>query len=480
MHRNLMRLSGLLLVASAVPIAFCPLHAADTLEELHQDERRAIDSITTSRVLSTISFLASDEMAGRDTPSKELNIACAYVAARFRGAGLRELGPDGTFFQTHRLPMEQVSTTPAVLETMTKQPLRHLGVLWGGAADFDFRGTVSSTPDSGSAGPVVIDAVTLAPQLLQQPARALATIARATRHHVAKGATALLMRVTDDSLLVDLARQNADAALLVSSGPRISVPVLLIPDDTDLASPVHLSIPALQNSSVPVRNVIGVLPGSDSAMAQDAILITAHLDHIGLTSFGPDRINNGADDNATGVTAVLALADAFSELPTNPARSVIFMTFWGEEKGLQGSKHFVQQPLWNLDRIVANINLEMVGRPETDAREKAWMTGWAHSDLGTLMNAGSGRIGVEIFNRTDVGEMLYTRSDNYSFVKAGVIAHSFSAGSLHADYHQPGDEWQKLDIPHMTRVIQGLFAGTLPIANGTVTPEKSPSKKSRR
>ena len=173
------------------------------------------------------------------------------------------------------------------------------------------------------------------------------------------------------------------------------------------------------------------------------------------------------------MTAVVSLADAFARLKTKPRRSVVFVTFWGEEKGLLGSKHFVDNPLWPLSKIVANINIEMVGRPETDAREKAWMTGWKHSDLGSMMNSGSQRMGVEIFNRTDVGEMLYSRSDNYSFVKKGVVAHSFSAGSLHADYHQPSDEWEKLDIPHMTKVIQGLFAGALYVAEHQVAPAAS-------
>ena len=119
---------------------------------------------------------------------------------------------------------------------------------------------------------------------------------------------------------------------------------------------------------------------------------------------------------------------------------------------------------------MANINIEMVGRPEKDAREKAWMTGWRHSNLGDVMNAGSGRAGVEIFHRQDVSEMLYKRSDNFPFVRAGVIAHSFSAGSLHSDYHQPSDEWEKLNIPHMVKVIRGLYGGILHVANSDERP----------
>jgi len=113
----------------------------------------------------------------------------------------------------------------------------------------------------------------------------------------------------------------------------------------------------------------------------------------------------------------------------------------------------------------------MIGRPEAGANEKIWMTGWQASDLGGLMNVESAKIGVEIFEHPRFSAMLYRASDNWSLVEKGVIAHSFSAGSLHADYHQPDDEWERLNIPHMTRVIQGLFIGSQGICNGLVTPK---------
>lgn len=150
------------------------------------------------------------------------------------------------------------------------------------------------------------------------------------------------------------------------------------------------------------------------------------------------------------------------------------MTFWGEEKGLLGSKYFGEHPLWNLDEVVCNINLEMIGRPEENADGKAWGTGWPHSTLGPQMAAGAKRADVTIFHHEKFSEMLYTRSDNASFVAKGIIAHSFSAGSLHSDYHQPSDEVEKLNLPHMTKIIQGLLAGTLPIARGELTPTAIP------
>ena len=172
------------------------------------------------------------------------------------------------------------------------------------------------------------------------------------------------------------------------------------------------------------------------------------------------------------MTAVVTLADAFGAMP-KPKRTLLFMTFWGEESGLLGSKQFVATPSWPLDKIVANVNIEMIGRPEPGANGKIWMTGWTESNLGVLMQQAATPFGVEIFEHPKFSAQLYRASDNFSFVDKGVIAHSFSAGSLHSDYHQPDDEWERLEIPHMTRVIQGLFMGSLPLSNGEVTPSKT-------
>ena len=141
--------------------------------------------------------------------------------------------------------------------------------------------------------------------------------------------------------------------------------------------------------------------------------------------------STGADDNATGVTGVISLADAYAALETRPKRTLIFMAFWGEESGLLGSFHFVKKPLWPLEKIVANINLEMIGRPESGARNKTWVTGWNESNLGSMMAVGAKRVGTMVFEHPRFsGKMLYGASDNWPFVQKGVVAHSFSAGSL--------------------------------------------------
>jgi hypothetical protein len=299
--------------------------------------------------------------------------------------------------------------------------------------------------------------------------RAITQLARVAARLEAAGAKALLLETEPDSEWVrqaELLRNKPRP----DTGSRISLPIVLIPKQAPEYPSIELIVPAVQVMELPMRNVVGVLRGSDPALANQAIVFSAHLDHLGTNPKVGDGIYNGADDDASGVTAVLSLADAFAAMPVRPKRTLIFMTFWGEEAGLLGSKEFVARPSWPLAEIVANVNIEMIGRPEPGARNKSWMTGWTESDLGKLMNASSQRWGFEIFEHPKFSAMLYRSSDNWSFAEKGVVAHSFSAGSLHSDYHQPDDEWERLEIPHMTQVIRGLFLGAQSLANGEVTP----------
>lgn len=440
---------------------------------LTAEEQRGLSAIEASEVLSTISFLAADELAGRDTPSVELNIAAAYVAARFRGAGLEGLGPDGSFYQTHELIQYGPPEGSVRLQQGTEL-LAVTGAVFGGDTEAQVRGAVTTemTGPGVKGAVVVIEEPALPPQAVGNASAVTVTLARRVLPLVTQGAAAVLIRVRPDSPLPEALELMRDRPLTLPAQLQVTIPVVLVPAESALQGEVELTVPARTAVVSEVRNVVAILRGSDAKLTDEAILFSAHLDHIGRLSGdrGGDTINNGADDNATGVTAVVTLADAYAALPVRPARSVIFMTFWGEEKGLLGSKFYCDSPLWPLDRTVANINIEMIGRPEAGAEGKMWGTGWTRSTLGQQLAAGAARVGVEVFHREDVSEMLYSRSDNYSFVQKGVIAHSFSAGSLHSDYHQPTDEYTRLNVSHMARIIEGLFAGSLPLARGEMTP----------
>ena len=451
-----------------------------SVKPLTEDEQSVLRSIQEKQVLETVSFLASDEMNGRDTPSKELDVAADFVAERFRKAGLEGPGPDGSFFQTAELFRTSAPNSKAAMSVGSGKEVR-LTVFTGINDVIKVSGIVyDETAKDKTATPtekpsiVVIDELPLPPQAADNPIAGLITYVRRTTPLVRQGVKVVLVRVADDSVLFDAAETLQQQPVSIPAQFEPQCGIVLISKTQELEGNVSLEIPPNVRQAIPVHNVVGVLRGSDPEAAKQAVIISAHLDHIGPANRGDDKVNNGADDNASGVTAVLTLADAIGALKERPQRSVIFMTFWGEEKGLLGSKYFAEHPLWKLDDVVCNINLEMLGRPEENAEGKAWGTGWPHSTLGPQMAVGAMRADVTIFQHQQFSEMLYTRSDNASFVAKGVIAHSFSAGSLHNDYHQPTDEVEKLNIPHMTKVIRGLFAGTLPIACGELTPTAIP------
>jgi hypothetical protein len=436
-----------------------------------------VEQITEQRVTSTIAFLASDELGGRGTGTPEFEIAAAYVASRFRGAGLEGGGNDGSFFHETRTTQTRLPSG-SKLVAPDGAPIAHWGLLAAGEESQSIEGMVQSAPlDMWREGPVA--GVALSPIVRgslnteAKGSRAMSQLVRVADHLQSAGAKLLLLDVDSES---DWVRQSEllRARPRVSAKSTFSIPVVLVSPATKLPDQLRAEIPAVLREEKVMRNAIGILRGSDPATAKQAILFSAHLDHLGSNpNLQGDRIYNGADDDASGVTAVLTLADAFAAMTEKPARSLIFMTFWGEESGLLGSKQFVETPTWPLENIVANVNIEMIGRPEGGARGKIWMTGWQESDLGTIMRQSAARWGTEIFEHPKFSSMLYRASDNWSFVQRGVVAHSFSAGSLHEDYHQVDDEWDRLEIPHMTRVIRGLMLGSLPLIDGTATPKQT-------
>jgi Zn-dependent M28 family amino/carboxypeptidase len=199
-------------------------------------------------------------------------------------------------------------------------------------------------------------------------------------------------------------------------------------------------------------NVVGILPGTDTG--KEAILLTAHLDHLGI---GPakngDRIYNGADDDASGTTAVIELARVFAAAALRPARTLIFVLFGSEELGGYGNRYFLEHPPVPLDRIITNLEFEMIGRRDpTLPRDGLWLTGYERSDLGPEL----AHHGANLVGDPHPEQKFFTRSDNYSLAKRGIVAQTVSSFGLHADYHQPGDELSRIDFPHMTRAIQSM------------------------
>ena len=452
---------------------------ADKKEVLSETDEAALRlglaKITEESVETTIKFLASDELEGRDTLSAGYEKAAAYAVERLQKAGLKP-GAGDSFYHVTKVPVSRVPTEGLEFKSAAAESIEHFGLLGSGDAAVEYQGTLVEIdlqveePTLTKRGPVIArwDGASGAPRVVNQ-------LVRSTNRWRQAGATAILLRVPRQSPLIDAARERQTQNRPEDARSKFNLPVLLVPDDLPWTpdSEFQLALPAQSPLEADAHNVIAILPGSDPELAQEYLIYSAHLDHIGVAPTGEDRIFNGADDNAAGVTGVLTLADAFAALPERPKRSLVFLLFWGEERGLLGSRAFVKSPSIPLDKVIANINLEMIGRPEDGAYGKAWVTGWDKSNLGAIMQETSPVVGVDIFEHPRFSALLYGSSDNMAFVEAGVIAHSFSAGSLHQDYHQVGDEWQKLNLPHMTKVIQGLFAGSWRLIQGQATPQKS-------
>lgn len=218
-------------------------------------------------------------------------------------------------------------------------------------------------------------------------------------------------------------------------------------------------------------NVGGVLRGDDPDRAHEVVVMTAHFDHVGIRPPRPgspaeaegDSIYNGADDDATGVAAVLEVARTMvQEAP--PHRTVLFLLVTGEEMGILGTRWYLAHPAFPLEQTVVNLNVEMLGRPgpNYEGRGVGWITGYERSTLGPqLMEAG---LAVKPDPFPDRG--LFFGSDNIGFAMEGVVAHTVSSSDLHEDYHTPDDEVDRIDFQSMSRVVETLRGAVRLLANG--------------
>jgi Zn-dependent M28 family amino/carboxypeptidase len=220
-------------------------------------------------------------------------------------------------------------------------------------------------------------------------------------------------------------------------------------------------------------NAVGVLRGSDPKLADEIVLLTAHMDHLGVAgadsqcrAAGGDSICNGADDDASGVTAVLELARVLGA-GARPKRTVYFVTFGSEERGGYGAQYFLAHPPVALTQIVANLEFEMIGRPDPKVPAGTlWLTGYERSNLGAQL----ARHGANLVADPHPEQNFFRRSDNYALARRGVVAHTVSSFGLHPEYHQPGDDLAHLDIAHMTRAINSMVEPVRWLVNSDFKP----------
>jgi len=326
-----------------------------------EDQVAALNLITAESLQAHLSYIASDELGGRGTPSPGLEAAAIYIAEQFRKAGLEPVGNDG-YFQTSRWVM-----APVVREGRTSTRLRLQPWEEG-----------TERPEGAQGEPFLL------------------------------------------------------------------------------------------------KNVVGLLRGSDPELRDSYILVTAHYDHLGIRSgVAPDSIYNGANDDGSGTVTVFELARALASAETPPGRSILFMAVFGEESGLLGSRHYAQHPIFPLRQTIAMANIEMIGRTDTDGVDNTGnlnITGFNLSTFSVPFVEAGKHFDIAVFRHAQNSLPYFRRSDNIALATLGVPAHTFSVGYSHDDYHRPDDHWEKINFPNMAVTARTIGLGVLYLANSDEVP----------
>lgn len=234
-----------------------------------------------------------------------------------------------------------------------------------------------------------------------------------------------------------------------------------------------------------VKNVIGVLPGTDPELKDTYILVTAHYDHVGTreNAEGDDKIFNGANDNGSGTVGVMAIAHALAATGFKPKRTIVFIAFFGEERGLVGSRFYGDNPLFPLEKTVAMLNLEMIGRttkysstrsnPPTleDWTGRLGVTGYDYTDIGERLTKSCKKAGIEAVMDEAGSDPFFLRSDNRALALKGIPAHTVSVGYIDPEYHKANDHWDTIDYENMANVVKALVFATIDLANDPVAPK---------
>lgn len=421
---------------------------------------QATRAVERNAVEAHMNFLAGPELQGRGSATRDEAIAAAYVASQFRLAGLVPVpGMDGYL---QRVPV--VITTPS-----GEARLSAGGVTLVQGADFAILTgglNAASGPVTVAADPSALPASSGGALMIAPPEGpgVRAVFGGAMR----SGAGLILMRRTET-----LAQATADSGTrdpvirLAGDAPRAGPVVLVLsPEAWDRLAAAGGAAAFDPGATSVVEgvttNAIGWLPGTDPDAG--TIMVSAHLDHIGLRSDGV--VMHGANDDASGTVAVIELARALSG--TGPHRmNVMFVAYGSEEAGLLGSRYFVDHPPVPLDTIKANLEIEMIADQDPQLPPGVMMmTGFERSNFGPELKARGALIGPDPYPEQN----FFQRSDNYALAQRGVVAHTISGWATIPTYHTPDDTIENINFDFMTQAIQSLVAPLTALAEGDFTP----------
>lgn len=482
------------------------LVAASTMAR-GDDLAGALDRIAADSLKGHLSFIASDLLEGRDTPSRGLDIAAEYIAAQFRRAGLEPVGDDG-YFQTARwivrgpdpstfsLDINTGKETLRVADDQTSffsaaavdvsAPLLKLGALDDAALDaldektVSGRAVVADIPEPSAVARNERAAVSSARlKLLRrlQELKAAVVLAPDGDSNSARGITGARLVDPENTRGFDVARSRPIGPALVRvHEPKVVEWLRAIPAGTQPdGATITLKLGPPVDRPVAVRNVAGLLRGSDPELRDTFVMVTAHYDHVGRgAAVNGDSIYNGANDDGSGTVSVIEVASALAKLDPRPKRSILFVTFFGEEHGLLGSAYYGRHPLVPLAKTVADLNLEQVGRTDDTegSREgKASLTGFDFSTVGDVIKAAGEAEGIDVFKHPRNSDAFFGASDNQALANVGIPAHTLCVAFIYPDYHGALDHWDKIDYVHMAKINRVVARSLATMANSDQPPK---------
>jgi Zn-dependent M28 family amino/carboxypeptidase len=278
------------------------------------------------------------------------------------------------------------------------------------------------------------------------------------------GAKGLIVVLDSATTEANIQQAAANYRRTTMASPLLSVAFVRPQALRTTTGPVSLTVPTNVVDGRP-PNVAGILRGSDPTLRDTYVVLSAHMDHVGVgrPDATGDSIYNGADDDASGTSAVIEIAEAMAAMPQKPARSVMFLLVSGEEKGLLGSRYFSDHPTVPLKNIVANVNIDMIAR---NAPDTVVAIGQEYSSLGPLMHEvvrAHPELGLTASRDLWPNERFFFRSDHFNFARKEVPAIFFFSG-VHEDYHRPSDEVEKIDADKAARIARLAYYLTREIA----------------
>lgn len=493
------------ILLAAVTAALLP---ASVLAQSTEVER-AVATITQDDYAWRIGVIAHDSMQGRNTPSVGLDKTAEWIASEFRRFGLRGGAEGGAFIQRYPLVETTVDIDASRLQVRGGATLRY------GADVTPMRG--ASVADA--TGPLVVVSGNVDGPALQRAdlggkhvALVLPAEASSNRRTLfgllaaaggSGAASVMVVNAGDDAAWASEARTALRPAVAWPGegrgGTQAAVPMLQVraaalrgilrgagvdPERLGLGGAMEVtSVPGVtlaltqrvRTGTVTAPNVVAILDGSDPELKDEYLVFSGHMDHVGMGTPDQNRdsIFNGADDDASGTVAVIEVAEAMASMNPAPRRSVVFLIVSGEEKGLWGSQYYADNPSVPVEKMVANLNADMVGRnwPDTIVA-----IGKEHSDLGETMNrVNESHPELRMTAIDDIWpeERFYFRSDHYNFARKGVPILFFFNGT-HPDYHGRDDEPDRVDSEKAARISRLLFYLGVEVANADERPKWNP------